>query len=265
MRLSIFGGTGPTGLLLVEQAVGAGHDVVAYARSPDKLTPHPRLTVVEGLLYDENQIKAAVAGSDAVLSLLGPGTKAADTPPLVWGYRNIVAAMHQHDVRRLVALGTPSITDAADGKDWKFALTVKLVSALQPAAYSAIVSIGQIVRESDLDWTIVRVPFLSNGTRTDRLNVGQVGPKRRPALVSGQRCRLLPRTSHGDNVFPQSACCQRRVGRCMAAQPSNNDGRLREISRPRNKRLASRGAQARQRRQCLRHVIDIPRRDEVRG
>jgi len=34
MRLTVFGGTGPTGMLLVQQAPVAGHDVTAYARNP---------------------------------------------------------------------------------------------------------------------------------------------------------------------------------------------------------------------------------------
>ncbi|WP_269085789.1 NAD(P)H-binding protein, partial [Mycolicibacter kumamotonensis] len=40
LRISIFGGTGPTGLLVVEQALANGHDVVAFARTPSKLPEH---------------------------------------------------------------------------------------------------------------------------------------------------------------------------------------------------------------------------------
>jgi hypothetical protein len=52
-----------------------------------------------------------------------------------------------------------------------------MISRFQPVAYDAIVTIGRIVRESGLDWTIVRLPFLSNGPRTDRINARQVGEK----------------------------------------------------------------------------------------
>lgn len=177
MRISIFGGTGPTGLLVVEGALADGHDVVAFARTPSKLPQHDRLSVVEGQLDDTEEISAAIMGSDAVVSLLGPSTKAADAAALVTGYRNIVAAMHTHGVRRLVVTGTPSITDDADGRDWKVAAMVKLISIVQPAAYRALVDIGGIVRASGLDWTIVRLPFLSNRPRTTRINARQVGAK----------------------------------------------------------------------------------------
>jgi putative NADH-flavin reductase len=177
VRISIFGGTGATGLLAVEQALAEGHTVVAFARTPSKLPRHERLSPVEGQLDDVEKVSASVAGSDAVLSLLGPGTKSADVPPLVAGTRNIVAAMSEHGVRRLVATGTPSMSDPADDNDWKVGLLVKLIKTFQPAAYKALVEIGQIVRESELDWTIVRFPFLANGPGTDRVKARYVGQK----------------------------------------------------------------------------------------
>ena len=116
MRITVFGGTGPTGLLLVEQALAEGHDVVAFARTPSKLPRHERLSVVEGQLDDSEKVSAAVAGSEAVLSLLGPGINAAGVPPLVAGSRSIVAAMHEHGVRRLVARARPASATTATAR-----------------------------------------------------------------------------------------------------------------------------------------------------
>ncbi|MCX2931734.1 NAD(P)H-binding protein [Mycobacterium sp. CVI_P3] len=175
LRLTVFGGTGPTGLLFVDQALHQDHEVVAFARAPSQLPQHQRLSMVLGTLDDAAGISRAILDSDAVVSLLGPGTNTADIPPLITGTRNIVAAMHEQSVQRLVAVGTPSIHDPADGKDWKIHLLVALIKCFQPAAYEAIVTIGGVVRESGLDWTIVRLPFLTNGPRTDGVNARQVG------------------------------------------------------------------------------------------
>lgn len=58
----------------MQQALGAGHDVMAYARNTAKLTiDKPRLAVVPGELTDTTTLSDAVAGADAVLSVLGPG------------------------------------------------------------------------------------------------------------------------------------------------------------------------------------------------
>jgi len=177
VHISIFGGTGPAGQLLLEQALSSGHNVTAFARTPGKLPEHNRLTVVEGQLRDSEAITKAVQGSDAVLSLLGPSTAAADSPPLVEGYRNIVAAMKTHGVGRLVALGTASNADPTDRRELKISLAVKFIAKFQPVAYNTLVQIGQIVRNSGLQWTLVRVPMLTNGPRTERINVRTIGAK----------------------------------------------------------------------------------------
>lgn len=107
MNLTVFGGTGPAGLLLIDQALAEGHRVTAFARTPSKLPAAPRLTVVEGGLGDHEPMASAIAGADAVISLLGPRKpyRAGDVPVLTDGCRTIVAAMKEHQVRRLIALG----------------------------------------------------------------------------------------------------------------------------------------------------------------
>ncbi|MCW2686516.1 MAG: NmrA family protein [Mycobacterium sp.] len=146
MRLAIFGGTGPTGRLLMEMACNSGHDVVACARTPGNLPKHDRVSPVGGQLDDAVAISAEVEGADAVLSVLGPGTQKDDIAPLIAGYRNIVAAMDRHDVSRLVAIGTPSIRQPDDSPDRKVAVMVRAVKTLQPVAYRALVTIGDITR-----------------------------------------------------------------------------------------------------------------------
>lgn len=163
MRLTIFGGTGKTGQLLVRQALSEGHDVVAYVRSPSKLSfSDPRLTIVAGSLDDAAAISDAVRGADVVISVLGPvGTGVAGTP-ITEGIRVIVAAMKQHGVRRLVASATFSVTDAQDAPPWSVRMLVGVIKRIAPGAYRDILGIGAVVRESGLDWTLVRVGLLND-------------------------------------------------------------------------------------------------------
>jgi uncharacterized protein YbjT (DUF2867 family) len=49
MKVAVFGGTGPTGQLVLREALAAGHEVVAFARSPAKIGfADARLRVVAG-------------------------------------------------------------------------------------------------------------------------------------------------------------------------------------------------------------------------
>ena len=185
MHLLILGGTGPCGIQVIQQALEANHTVVVYARSPQKLPAHisanPSVTVVEGQLTDKEKLSAAMSGVHAVLSALGPPTKiipslSSDTP-LAHAYQLIIETMKQQNVKRLIALGTPSIKDEHDHFSLIMSTLVTGISVLARSAYKDIVAVGQMIRAADpseLVWTIARVPFLDD--REDRSVVaGYIG------------------------------------------------------------------------------------------
>ena len=71
MKLLIFGATGGTGRLLVEQAIAQGHQVTAFVRNPSKLKfKHPALKIFAGNVMDASAVQLAVAGHNVVLSAL---------------------------------------------------------------------------------------------------------------------------------------------------------------------------------------------------
>lgn len=175
MKLAIFGATGGTGRLLVEQALAAGHEVIAFARTPSKLTAqHERLVIIQGDLTDAAAIERALCRMEAVISALGPRGNDASRP-ITRGTLNILAAMKKHGVRRLVLSSTPSARDPNDVPDLRFKLAVGLVRLVLRSAYEDIVSTAQAVRASDVDWTIVRASMLSDAPRTGAVRVGYVG------------------------------------------------------------------------------------------
>lgn len=204
MRLTIFGGTGPTGRLLIEQAVAAGHDVTAYARTPAKLPTHDRVRALAGTLEDAEQIRGAVQGRDAVLSLLGPSGKRADALDLVPGYQHIIDAMRTHHVERLVVMGTPTIPDPSDGKNVKIAAMITALRVIQKPTYDALRGLGDLVRASGLQWTIVRLPFLSDGPETETVNAGPLGKRDTLRLSRANAARFFLAQAGDDNRLHQA-------------------------------------------------------------
>jgi len=78
MKLVIVGATGNVGSRTVEQALAAGHEVVAYARRPEAVAAKTGLTVVGGEAADTAALAAASTGADAViLAITGPTKDAA--------------------------------------------------------------------------------------------------------------------------------------------------------------------------------------------
>jgi len=195
MRLVIVAATGGIGHELLEQSGDAGHDVTAVVRDPTRLS-RPASSVAVDLAHpDPGALKAAVNGCDAVLSGLGPRSKS-DTGVASTGTTAIVDAMRATGTRRLLVvsaapIGTvpspayprPPRHDPGDGFFMRhlFAPLTKLALRNQ---YRDLAAMEAIVRDSGLDWTIVRPPRLTNKRRTGRYRTAYGHNLRRGFLIS---------------------------------------------------------------------------------
>jgi uncharacterized protein YbjT (DUF2867 family) len=147
MRIVVFGANGPTGHQLLDQALAAGHQVVAVTRRPDTMPARDGLTVAGADVADVEAVSAAVAGADAVLSTLGVPFSRRPITVYSTGARTIIAAMREHGVRRLVResgldwtvmrpsglLDTPGVTDylvAEDFADGRFTSRADLAASM---------------------------------------------------------------------------------------------------------------------------------------
>jgi putative NADH-flavin reductase len=167
LRITVFGATGRVGHLLVRQAIAAGHTVTAYARNPERLrVDHPNLSVVAGQLDNDEAVLAAVQGADAVVEGVGAVSD---------GTRRIIAAMEASTARRLVAVSTCSVPDPRDLPDVKFKALAQFVKTAAPTPYREVRRAAELVRASDLNWTLVRVAKLNDQEATGRIKVGYYG------------------------------------------------------------------------------------------
>jgi putative NADH-flavin reductase len=103
MRLFVIGATGKTGSEIVNLALTRGHQVTAFVRSPQKLSPAGSLTIVRGDPRHPETIAAALPGHEAVLSAIGPHPREALRPStlLTDCARATVEAMTGSGVARL--------------------------------------------------------------------------------------------------------------------------------------------------------------------
>lgn len=152
MKLIIFGATGTIGRLVVEQALALGHEVIAFARNPKVLdVRHERLTMVVGDVTNKVNVSNAIKGSDGVLISLGSASLKSNVRSV--GTQNIVDAMQQHQVKRLICQSTLGVGDSRANLNffWKYLMFGCILSAV----YKDHVIQEKIVKDSDLDWTIV--------------------------------------------------------------------------------------------------------------
>ncbi len=171
MKLLVFGASGLTGREIVNQALAQNHVVKAFVRSPEKFNiKHDNLKIAAGDLTDYEKIEGAVEGQDAVLVALGSSNPLARNPSLTQGTRNIVGAMEKTNVRRLVyesALGAgESIVDAGLIARYFF------IPVVLRNPFADHNEDEQTIKESNLDWVIVRPTRLTNQPRTGKYKTG---------------------------------------------------------------------------------------------
>ncbi len=189
--VAVFGGTGKTGRHLVEEALAAGYRVTVLARTPSKLAlEHERLRVVKGDVLDRSAVGETVDGASAVLSALGP-TKNTPDHQVSRGTENILDAMNEHGVRRIVISAGAGV--GAEGDQPK--LFNHLISfALKLAARHVLEDMTRTVatvRASDRDWTVVRVPMLTDDAAKGNVRVGHVGVNTGPRITRPDMARFM--------------------------------------------------------------------------
>jgi uncharacterized protein YbjT (DUF2867 family) len=160
MHIVVFGANGPTGRLLVSQALAARHQVIAATRRPDEFPQqHPNLTMAGVDVLDASAVDAVVRGADAVLSTLGAPYGRKPVAIYSVGARNILAAMERHHVRRLVVVSS-SATDPKPYADAGFffnrVIQPFVVNVLGKTVYADMRRMEELIRNSKVDWTIVR-------------------------------------------------------------------------------------------------------------
>jgi putative NADH-flavin reductase len=164
MQILIIGATGGTGRQLVAQALEAGHQVTALVRKPSKLKlNHERLTVVKGNVLDYASVAAAVKGQQAVLSALGHKRWIIPSCILSTGTKNIIRAMEAHGVRRFICETSLGVGDSFGRLGLYYTLFIIPVILLFYFRDKGLQE--RYIKESSLDWVIVRPGRLTNGRK----------------------------------------------------------------------------------------------------
>jgi len=159
---------------VAQRALAAGQTVTALARDPARATAAAGLTLVRGDVRD--------AAAEAVVSVLGPSRNAPDFAVSA-GTAHLLAAMRASGLRRLIVTCGAAVHDPLDKPGWLDDLIAALVKRAARYVYEDMVRTVALVRASDLDWTVVRGPRLTDGPAAGRWRVGYVSVGTGPSLT----------------------------------------------------------------------------------
>ena len=163
MQIAVFGATGRVGTRVLEYALAEFHTVRALVRDPAKIAPRPGVEVVQGDVLNLHKVREVITGCDAVISTLGGAGVDDPGDAQSQGMRNIVQAMTELGVKRVLGVAGGGILDSANGglrhDQPSFPAVFKKVSSKHKEAWHAM-------RDSKLDWTMIATGDIVPGQRT---------------------------------------------------------------------------------------------------
>jgi uncharacterized protein len=173
MNVIVFGATGQMGRQLIKQALWKGHIVKAFGRNIHELdTEDEKLQTIKGSVFDDNDIKKALKGCDAVVSALGGGVGDTDITRSL-GIKKIIAGMKALKINRIIAIGGLGVLNAAEDKyifeNEDFPDQYKAITAEHFKAFEQL-------KNSGLDWTFMCPPDLVEAPYAGKYQVSKNYP-----------------------------------------------------------------------------------------
>lgn len=161
MKIAVIAANGRSGQAFVEAALTAGHSISAGVRGKNYLKSHPNLTVVECDATNETQLDNLLSGQEAVASFIGH-VKGSEPNVQTIAIQKVVDVMKSLGVKRLISLTGTGVRFPGD----KISLIDRFlnlsISIIDPARVKDGKNHAEVLKASDLDWTVIRVLKLQN-------------------------------------------------------------------------------------------------------
>lgn len=170
MKIILFGATGPTGKLILENLIKENHQVTCFVRNPGKIhIKSDLITVITGSILDAKAIEMALRGQELVISALGSKPTLKDKT-MSQAATLIVQAMEKQNVKRIIVISTLGIKETYGMMGLLF--TYALQTIVLRNNFSEKVKIENMLEKSNLEWIAVRPSVLTNGAKTGSYKEG---------------------------------------------------------------------------------------------
>ena len=154
----MFGANGRVGQQVVAELLRRGHNVTAFVHGGG-LNPQENLTIIQGDVYNREDIELHLPGHAAVMSTLGSwGTKQQNI--LSTAMQKIVPCMEANDIARIISLTGDGAKAPGDRWAWRAMLSRLLLLLIAPKVLRDGEDHINILAGSKLQWTVVRSPVM---------------------------------------------------------------------------------------------------------
>lgn len=174
-KLLIVGANGGIGKQSVLLALEAGHHVTALVRNPAKLSlQHPKLEIVKGDVLKPETFERYLEDKDAVISALGvSGGIFSDKPTTTYsqGNANLLHAMDKAGVTRAFFISASALEISPVLPFYVRFAAKYILQRLLKNMYADLRIMEQLVKASNINWTIMRPPRLTDDAATGQYRV----------------------------------------------------------------------------------------------
>jgi putative NADH-flavin reductase len=176
MKIAVLGSTGFVGKILIHKAVAAGYEVKTLVRNPDKLNDiSDNIEITVGSVFDPSALETTIVGTEAVLSTIGPPRRNPGNPELYEKVmKDIVRIMDKHGIKRYIHIGGAA-HQGGENETWNFD---RKFLRLFLTLFGKNILIAkhlewEVLKSSDLDWTLIRPPRIANETASGNIFVDE--------------------------------------------------------------------------------------------
>lgn len=202
MDIIVFGSTGKTGLEIIKRLLSEGHKVTAFARKPSVLNiSDDNLKTAEGDIFDRIAVKEAIKNHDAVVVALGSGQSLGKTTVRSEGTANVLKTMKENGLKRIIVISAMGV-----GESWKDLSVINRLffATLLKNSRTDHEAQERHVKESGLDWTIIRPSGLTDDPGTGSYECG-IGIRSNTSRISRADVAHLVYRALKDSTFIRKA------------------------------------------------------------
>lgn len=176
MKITILGSTGFVGKVLIRKAIAAGYQIKTLARNPDKLEDiKDKIEIINGSVFESSLIEAAIEGAEVVLSTIGPPTgKPFDPYQYEKAMKDIVRIMDKNGIKRYIHIGGAA-HQGGENEIWNFnrKFLRLFLNLFGKQILVAKHLEWEVLKSSDLDWTLIRPPRIAKGPATGSISADE--------------------------------------------------------------------------------------------
>jgi putative NADH-flavin reductase len=171
MKIAILGSTGFVGKTLLAKALERGYQVKTLVRDPEKLDIYKeKVEFITGNASQADKLEKTVVETEAVLSTLPPIINTNGSELSGKSFEELVAILEGNAIKRFIHIGGAVHGGGAD-ENWTLGrriLSIFLNIIGRPVLIAKHLE-WDVLRKSNLEWTLVRPPRVINGKRQGHL------------------------------------------------------------------------------------------------